>query len=154
VEKGQVHRESLGEVLRDTVLANEEKLILHIVGEIGCQVLIMEPVLTLVALNHELIYVHRTMGLLAVAVTVEIVVVIEVSLVLIVQLVIEELAGLGHASVPTVATEVQLRVQLYNVMPLVTVYHASNAEAVWLEKVRELAIVGQTTLYLFSLIFW
>lgn len=54
--------------------------------------MVVEPVLTVVALDHELVHVLGCMGLLAGAVAVEEVGVVEVPLVLIIQFVVEELA--------------------------------------------------------------
>ena len=72
--------------------------------------LIVEPIFTLEALNHELLYVFTCVRLFAMAVTIEEVLIVVIFIVLVIFLFVEKHAGRRHTAVSTVAPEVQLSV--------------------------------------------
>jgi hypothetical protein len=103
--------------------------------------LIVEPVLTLIALYHELVHVLARMRFLAMTIRIEIVLVVVVSHILIVFLIHKQLACLWHPTIAAIASKVQLRIQFYDIVSLMTVKHAPDAKTVRLEVLHELSIV-------------
>jgi hypothetical protein len=114
--------------------------------------MIVIPVLALIALYHELLDVLRRVRLFAVAVAVEVVLVISVLIVFEVKFLVVQSARKGHAAVPAVASEIQLRIELYHIMAFVAIIHASDAEAVRFDIVDKLTIIWKTLLYFQSLV--
>ena len=92
--------------------------------------LIVEPIFTLEALNHELLYVFTCVRFFAMAVTIEEVLIVVIFIVLVIFLFVEKLAGRRHTAVSTVAPEVQLSVEFNNVMTFMAMIHTANAESV------------------------
>ncbi len=70
-----------------------------------CKMMVVEPVLTVITLNHELIHILWGMGLLTGTVAVKKISVVKVLLILIVKFIIEEFASLRHSAVSTVTSE-------------------------------------------------
>lgn len=125
---------SVTEFLRNTLSANQDVLIAHCLICARSQMLVVEPILTLIALDHVLVNIFTRVGFLAIAVTVEVVMAVHIPLILIVLLIIEEFARLWHASIAAVTPEFKLRIELDNIMSLVAMDHTPNAEAVWLHE--------------------
>ena len=108
---------------------------------------VVEPVLTLVALDHELVHVLRCVRLLARTVAIEEVGVVEVSLILVIEFVVEKLARLGHPAVPTITAEVESGVELNHIVTFMAIDHAANAKAMGLEVLYKLPIVWQASFH-------
>ena len=68
--------------------------------------LVVEPIFTLVALNHEAFDVLEGMRFLTVAIAVEIVVIVIVFLIFIIYFLIEQLAGQWHPSIAAIASKI------------------------------------------------
>ena len=151
MEVAQVMRQYIYETLLHTSGAQQEVLLVNCLGELGCQVVVVVPVLAVVALDHELVHVLGCMRLLACAVAVKEVRIIEIAFILILKFFIEELACLRHAPVAAVAAEAQSRVELNYVVSIMAIDHAPNAEAVRLEILSKLSIVGEACLHLEAL---
>lgn len=139
-------------MLAYTVFAQEEIFLFNFLLDNWSQMLVVEPILTLVALDHVLIHVFTRVRLLAIAIAVKVVMIIHIGFILIVFLVVEELACLGHAPIATVASKFQLGIKLNNIMALMTVDHAADAEAVWLHELDQFTIVRKACLYDFALV--
>jgi hypothetical protein len=92
-------------MLLDTVPAQKEEALIYLLSLSGCKMMVVEPVLTMITLNHELIHILRGMGLLTGTVAVEKISVVKVLLILIVKFIIEEFASLRHSAVSTVTSE-------------------------------------------------
>ena len=67
---------------------------------------VVEPILALITLNHECFNQLRIMSFLAVAIGIEVVLIINILLILIIQFIIEQLARERHAAVATVTAEI------------------------------------------------
>lgn len=100
----------------------------------------MEPVLTLVALNHKRVNVLKIMRLLTVAVQVEVCVVIFVLLVFVVLLFNQLASSAHHLAIATVAFEVEFVVQLVEVVTFMTVDYATDTETVLINKDKGLQV--------------
>ena len=59
------------ELSLDAILANEDEFLVWLLGEGRSQMMIMEPVLALEALNHELVHTVAEVRLLTVAIGIE-----------------------------------------------------------------------------------
>jgi hypothetical protein len=68
---------------------------------------VVEPILALITLNHIIFDVLKRVRLFAITITIEIVLVIIVLFIFIIQLFVEQLACQRHSSVATVASEIQ-----------------------------------------------
>lgn len=108
--------------------------------------LVMEPVLALVALNHELIEIFGGMGLLAVTIGVEVVLVVVVPFVLVVLLLVQELAREWHPTVAAVTSKIKLRIELDHIVSFMAVIHAADAETVRFDVINELAVIWKSFL--------
>ena len=140
-------------MLHNAVLANQEIVIFNLRINFRCEMLIVEPIFTLEALNHELLYVFTCVRLFAMAVTIEEVLIVVIFIVLVIFLFVEKLAGRRHTAVSTVAPEVQLSVQFNNVMTFMAMIHTANAESVRLQIFDKLTIIWQAFLNLEALSF-
>jgi hypothetical protein len=79
-----VKRECLDEVCFDTGLAKQKEIIFNLFSKLGRQMMIMVPVLALIALNHECFNQFRIMRFLAVAIRVEVILIVHILLILII----------------------------------------------------------------------
>jgi hypothetical protein len=95
-------------------------------------VVVVEPVLTIKTLNHELINLLIRVWFLAVAVAVEVSLVIPV-LIIIVLFVVKRTRK-GQSTVATVTPEVHLVIQLMNLVSFVAVDHTPQADAMRLDE--------------------
>jgi hypothetical protein len=108
----------------DTSSTNEQIFIINIIAGLRrVQVGIMIPVLTYEALNHVLI--NRILVVWQIAMAIQIVI---IPIILVfgvgVFFFIGQLATLGHFAIPTITTEIKLRVELIHLMGLVAGKHA------------------------------
>lgn len=106
--------------------------------------LVVEPVLAFVTLNHVLVHLLKRVGFLAVAVAIEKGLVVDVLVIgQVVLLVFLQLTCcVGHVKVPAVTAEVELAVQFTYLMTLVAAYHAAQTESVRLDVLGQLAIAS------------
>lgn len=78
---------------RNTVFADQDILFFKFRTKNRRQVLIMKPIFTLIALDHELIDVFERVGFLTVAIRIEVVLIVIVFLILIILFLIVKLAS-------------------------------------------------------------
>ncbi len=116
--------------------------------------MIVEPVLTVVALDHKLIHVLMRVRFSAIAIRIEVVLIVEVSCIFIIEFFIKKLAGLRHTPIAAVTAEIKLGVELNNFVTLMAVKHASYAEAVRFNETDEISVAWKASLDLKSLFFW
>ena len=117
------------EMLLQTFPANEEVLVVQLFVERGMQVLVVEPILTLIALNHELVQIFFLMRLLAIAIAIKEVIIIHILFVLIVFLVVVQLTSKWHSAIAAIAFKIQPGIQFNNLVLIMTVHHASQTNS-------------------------
>ncbi len=91
---------------RYAIPANQEVVLFNLILSWRLEVLVVEPIFTLVALDHELVHVLSLMGLLTVTVAIEEVLVVVVSLIFVIFFIIIELTSERHPTIATVTSEV------------------------------------------------
>jgi hypothetical protein len=84
MEKVLIEMNSAQKMLLNTIFANQDKLIWNRFFQFWLEMMIMEPVFTLITFNHEFIHIIKRVRFLAIAVAIKVVLVVVILLIFII----------------------------------------------------------------------
>jgi hypothetical protein len=116
--------------------------------------MIVEPVLTLIAFNHEFIHIIKRVRFLAITIAIKVVLVVVILLVFIILFLIIQFACQWHSTISTIASKINFRVKLDAIMICMTMVHTSKAKTMRFNEIYELTILSLTRLYQKSFFIW
>lgn len=112
----------------NTITAYHDMFVTWLLFKLGLHMVVVEPILTFIALNTKFIHLFNGMRFLAITITIKKGLIITIALIIILFFIVE-LASKRHSTISAITSEINLMIEFNHIMSFMTMQHASQTKS-------------------------